>query len=101
MKCFFHEALMFFKYSAKICVIDNTNLAVLHGTGSNAVFKPDGVNTNPYQPNNRKKPSREEEKRFRDIGSICCDYVDFIKSDGCNVAQKPRLIRELYKLSKK
>ncbi len=267
MKCFFHEALMFFKYSAKICVIDNTNLAVLRGTGSNAVFnpemikfagsygfewlaheinhadrkageertfrtinsnflpgrefhsfqdiniqvlnwatvryarrpqsrtrlvpvelfeieksyliklpgyimapyqdhhrlldqygyiafkanyywipkksrrdvafieysdtikifpkdnnnkpllsvqyqlpeadirnktfKPDGVNTNPYQPNNRKKPSHEEEKLFRDIGDICCDYVDFIKSGQCKIAQKPRFIRDLYRLSKK
>ncbi len=41
MKCFFHEALTFFKYSAKTCVIDNTNLAVLRGTGSNAVFNPE------------------------------------------------------------
>ncbi len=267
MKCFFHEALMFFRYSAKICVIDNTNLAVLRGTGSNAVFNPEmiefagnygfewlaheknhadrkageertfrtinshflpgrefhsirdiniqalnwatvryarrpqsrtrlvpvelfevekpyliklpgyimapyqdhhrlldqygyiafkanyywvpkesrrdiffieysdtikifpkdnnnkplpslqyrlpesdvrnkiinpeGINTNPYQPNNRKKLSHEEEKRFRDIGSICCDYVDYIKSRQCNIAQKPRFIRGLYMLSKK
>ncbi len=67
----------------------------------NKTFKPDGVNTNPYQPNNRKKSSHEEEKRFRDIGSICCDYVDFIKSKQCSIAQKPRFIRELYRLSKK
>jgi transposase len=266
MKCFFHEALMFFKYSAKICVIDNTNLAVLRGTGSDAVFnpemiefarnygfewlahernhadrkageerafrtinsnffpgrefhsiqdintkafdwatvryarrpqsrtrlipvelfeiekpylirlpryimppykdhnrpmdqygfivfksnyywvpreskryvafieysdtikifpkdnnnkplvsllyqlpeadirnqayKPDGVNTNPYQPNNRKKPSHEEERQIRNIGSICCDYVDFIKSAQCNIAQKPRFLRDLYRLSR-
>lgn len=38
MKCFFYEALLFFKYVAPICVIDNTNLAVLYGTGKNAVF---------------------------------------------------------------
>ena len=41
MKCFFHEALMFFGHSAKICVIDNTSLAVLHGTGEKAVFHPE------------------------------------------------------------
>ena len=32
MKCFFHEALMFWGYSAKSCIIDNTNLARLSGT---------------------------------------------------------------------
>jgi hypothetical protein len=38
MKCFFHEALMFWKYSAPVCIIDNTNLARLRGTGKNAVI---------------------------------------------------------------
>lgn len=38
MKCFFHEALTYWGRAAKICVIDNTNLAVLHGTGQNAIF---------------------------------------------------------------
>ena len=41
MKCFFHEALICFGFCAKICIIDNTNLAVLHGTGENAVFNPE------------------------------------------------------------
>lgn len=43
MKCFFHEALSYFKYTSKICIIDNTNLAVLHGTGENAVFNPEMI----------------------------------------------------------
>jgi transposase len=38
MKCFFHEALMFWEYSAPICVIDNTNLARLRGIGKHAVM---------------------------------------------------------------
>ena len=38
MKCFFHEALLFWKYSAPVCIIDNTNLARLRGTGKNAVI---------------------------------------------------------------
>lgn len=38
MKCFLHEALMFWGYSAKQCIIDNTNLARLRGTGSDAVI---------------------------------------------------------------
>ena len=41
MKCFFHEALMFWGYSAPRCIIDNTNLARLRGTGANAVIVPE------------------------------------------------------------
>jgi transposase len=41
MKCFFHEALTFFGYSASTCIIDNTNLARLRGTGSNAIIVPE------------------------------------------------------------
>jgi hypothetical protein len=41
MKCFFHEALRFWGYAAKICIIDNTNLARLRGTGANAVMVPE------------------------------------------------------------
>jgi len=41
MKCFFHEALMFWGYAAAQCIIDNTNLARLRGTGSNAVMVPE------------------------------------------------------------
>jgi len=43
MKCFFHEALTYWGYAAKRTVIDNTNLAVLHGTGKDAVFNPEMV----------------------------------------------------------
>ncbi len=38
MKCFFHEALTFWGYAARDCIIDNTNLARLRGTGANAVI---------------------------------------------------------------
>jgi lambda repressor-like predicted transcriptional regulator len=41
MKCFFHESLTFFGYVAAKCIIDNTNLAVLRGTGKNAVMVPE------------------------------------------------------------
>jgi hypothetical protein len=41
MKCFFHEALMHWSHSAKLCIIDNTNLARLRGTGKNAVMCPE------------------------------------------------------------
>lgn len=41
MKCFLHEALMFWGYAARKCVIDNTNLARWKGTGKQAVIVPE------------------------------------------------------------
>jgi len=41
MKCFFHEALMFWGHAAHRCIIDNTNLARLRGVGSRAVIVPE------------------------------------------------------------
>ena len=49
MKCFFHEALIRWGYAAKACIIDNTNLAVLHGTGKDAVIHPEMISfAKPY-----------------------------------------------------
>lgn len=41
MKCFLHEALMFWGHAADRCIIDNTNLARLRGAGSSAVIVPE------------------------------------------------------------
>ncbi len=41
MKCFLHQALMFWGYAAGQCIIDNTNLARLRGIGKNAVIVPE------------------------------------------------------------
>jgi transposase len=41
MKCFFHEALTFWGSAAPSCIIDNTNLARLSGTGRRAVIAPE------------------------------------------------------------
>ncbi len=41
MKTFFHEALLFWGYSAPSCIIDNTNLARLRYSGKNAVIAPE------------------------------------------------------------
>lgn len=41
MKCFLHEALTFWEYTAPECIIDNTNLARLRGIGKNAVICPE------------------------------------------------------------
>ena len=41
MKCFLHEALLFWGCAARQCVIDNTNLARLRGSGYAAVIVPE------------------------------------------------------------
>ena len=41
MKCYLHEALTFWKYAAGQCIIDNTSLARLRGTGSEAIIVPE------------------------------------------------------------
>jgi len=41
MKCFLHEALMHWGYAAGLCIIDNTNLARLRGSGKQAVIVPE------------------------------------------------------------
>ena len=41
MKCFFHEALMCWGCAAQQCVIDNTNLARLRGSGKRALIVPE------------------------------------------------------------
>lgn len=41
MKCFFHEALMHWGFSAPACIIDNTNLARLSGVGKHARMAPE------------------------------------------------------------
>jgi len=41
MKCFLHKALVHWGYAAPFCIIDNTNLARLRGTGANAVIVPE------------------------------------------------------------
>lgn len=43
MKCFLHEALVYWGYSVPLCVIDNTNLARLRGRGKTAVIVPEMV----------------------------------------------------------
>ncbi|MBF0245376.1 MAG: helix-turn-helix domain-containing protein [Planctomycetes bacterium] len=41
MKCFLHEALMHFGCCAQVCIIDNTNLARLCGSGAGATIHPE------------------------------------------------------------
>ena len=71
MKCFLHEALMHYGYSCPVTIIDNTNLAVLSGTGENAVMVPEMVEfakrySFKFKAHRVKKPNRKagEERGF-------------------------------------
>jgi len=43
MKCFFHQALSFWGYAATACIIDNTSLARLRGSGAKAIIVPEMI----------------------------------------------------------
>ena len=43
MKCFFHEALLFWGCCARCCVVDNTSLVVVAGSGRDALFAPEMI----------------------------------------------------------
>ncbi len=43
MKCFLDEALRHWGYCARTCIIDNTSLAILYGSGPSAVFCPEMI----------------------------------------------------------
>ncbi len=43
MKCFLHEGLTFWDHAAPLCIIDNTNLARLRGSGRRAILVPEMV----------------------------------------------------------
>lgn len=67
----------------------------------NDQFVPENMKSITRQPNNRKKKHNEEEKKLRLLGDTVAGYLDFILAPECTIKQKPRLVRELYRLSKK
>jgi hypothetical protein len=67
----------------------------------NREFYPGPRRPTPLHPANRKKGCDVEEQRLKESGDVCSAYIDFIKSPECRIRQKPRLIRDIYGLSKK
>jgi len=67
----------------------------------NKQITPQGVAAPSQAPRNRKYGYKEEEKRLREMGDVCCAYLDYVQSKACRIPQKPRFIRELYRLAKK
>ncbi len=63
----------------------------------NQSFSPPGLVQPRRQPNNRKKPAEEEDKRLRAMGEGVVAYLDFaLKTKGI---QRHRMVRQLYALS--
>jgi len=64
----------------------------------NQRFSPEGMPAPRHQPNNRKRPSAEEEKRLRAMSPAVSGYLDFVlKGEGG--IQRHRFVRELFALS--
>jgi hypothetical protein len=64
----------------------------------NQRFSPEGMPAPRHQPNNRKRPTAEEEKRLRAMSPAVAGYLDFVfKEEG--VMQRHRFIRELFALT--
>jgi hypothetical protein len=64
----------------------------------NQRFSPEGMPPPRHQPNNRKRPTEEEEKRLRAMSPAAAAYLDFVlKGEGG--IQRHHFIRELFALS--
>jgi hypothetical protein len=62
----------------------------------NHVFSPEGMPRPARQPNNRKQPAQEEEKRLRAMSATVDGYLNFALHAG---VQPQRFLRELFALS--
>lgn len=92
------------RYAGRIVLYHRTKELLRYNLPGDAVknerFSPEGVTT-AYQPKNRKKPSHDEEKALRKMGSEIGEYIDFIRSKDCKLRQKHHFIRSLYSLAGK
>jgi transposase len=99
-----YKELQVIEYPEKIQIFENPHTLLIeyplpHEGTRGQIFKPPGTSP-PHEPRNRKKPSREEEKRLRALSEVCSQYLDFILSTESGVRYKHEFIRSLYGLSK-
>ena len=91
------------EYDADIKIYNKRQLLVSYKSPSddikNQSFSPPGQPEPKYRPNNRKKPTAQEEKYLRDIGLEVNDYLDFIIKS--KAVAKHKFIRELFELQRK
>ena len=64
----------------------------------NQRFSPEGMPAPRHQPNNRKKPTEEEEKRLRALSPAVAAYLDFVLKGEGGIGRH-RFVRELFALS--
>ena len=93
------------EYESHICIYHNHKKLIEHELApwnvKNKQITPEGVAPPHQVPRSRKYGCIEEEKRLREMGQVCSTYLDYLQSTTCKVHQKPKLIRELYRLAKK
>ena len=93
------------EYEKSICIYQNHKKLAGYELAAwnvkNKQFTPQGVAAPSQVPWNRRYGCKEEEKRLREMGDECCAYLDYVRSNACRIPQKPRFIRELYRLAKK
>jgi len=93
------------EYEKSICIYHNHKKFVDYELApwdvKNKQITPEGIAVPSHMPRNRKYGFKEEEKRLREMGQVCCAYLDYVRSKACRIPQKPRFIRELYRLAKK
>ena len=65
----------------------------------NRLFTPAGGPVPSRAPHNRRYGCSEEQKKLRQMGQVCCLYLDYLDSPLCKVRYKAKLIRDLYRLS--
>jgi hypothetical protein len=66
----------------------------------NQQVTPPGMRVPSQVPRSRKEGFKEEEKRLRELGPVCAAYLDHVRSKECKINQKPKYIRQLYRLAK-
>jgi len=93
------------EYEKSICIYHNHKKLVDYELApwdvKNKQITSEGIAVPSHVPRNRKYGFKEEEKRLRKMGHVCCAYLDYIHSKSCRIPQKPRFIRELFRLAKK
>jgi hypothetical protein len=64
----------------------------------NQRLSPEGMPAPRHQPNNRKRPTEEEEKRLRAMSPVVDAYLDFVLKGNAGV-QRHRFVRELFAMT--
>ena len=91
------------QYSRTLQIYDGRDLLSEYELPSEEVknqpFSPEGMPKPRHQPNNRKRPTREEEKRLRSISPVVGEYLDMVlKPKG---VERHSFVRKLFALSRR